>query len=161
MKRIHLGGGVMDKSTLVTDQTDEGQSAGDTEPSCLGTGVKTRRRAAFWIKILLLYCDWCNLCHTETDWVLNTALNTPASLFTCRIYHIFSNRMIDRHIRSFLTWDFDPRFKRKRWLNHSLSSLIYNDTEIPGGELNSIGRVWIKDRRERFQTLFWVLRWEK
>lgn len=40
-------GGVMDKSTLVTDRTDEGQSAGDTEPCCLGTGVKTQSRAAF------------------------------------------------------------------------------------------------------------------
>lgn len=51
-------------------------SAGDTNPC--DTEVKTQSRAAFWTKRLLVQSDWRELCHMETDCVLNTARNIPA-----------------------------------------------------------------------------------
>lgn len=38
---------VMDRSAIVTDQADEGQSNGELKPCCLAAEVKTQSRAAF------------------------------------------------------------------------------------------------------------------
>lgn len=43
---------------------------------------------------------WCyNVCHVETDYVFNTALNTvPSFVLHVKIYHIFSDSTIGGHI---------------------------------------------------------------
>lgn len=54
----------------MTDRTDEGLSAGDTEACCLGAGVETQSEAGHcWCEVT----DVTSVTETETNCVVNTA----------------------------------------------------------------------------------------